>query len=144
MKKDTAMVRLTERAVQKVNEIRAAEGVAAELALRVQVVGGGCSGFRYDLFFDEATSALDNRSQAAVSENLERLQATRIVIAHRLSTIMNADRIYVLDGGSIVQAGSYGELMRQEGLFAQMARRQLIGERREERGLIVRSGSIHG
>ncbi|HEY3353850.1 MAG TPA: iron-sulfur cluster insertion protein ErpA [Polyangia bacterium] len=50
------MLRLTERAVLKVNEIRAAEGVAAELALRVQVVGGGCSGFRYDLFFDEATA----------------------------------------------------------------------------------------
>jgi iron-sulfur cluster insertion protein len=49
------MVRLTEKAAQKVNEIRAAEGVAPNLALRLQVVGGGCSGFRYDLYFDEAT-----------------------------------------------------------------------------------------
>jgi iron-sulfur cluster assembly accessory protein len=47
------MVTLTEKAAQKVNEIRAAEGVAEGLALRVQVAGGGCSGFRYDLYFDE-------------------------------------------------------------------------------------------
>jgi iron-sulfur cluster assembly accessory protein len=48
------MVTLTPRAVDKVKEIQAAEGITAEMALRVQVVGGGCAGFRYDLFFDEA------------------------------------------------------------------------------------------
>src|SRR5262249_22224890 len=47
------------------------------------------------LLFDEATSALDNKTQAAVSESLRLLRATRIVIAHRLSTIVHADRIYV-------------------------------------------------
>jgi ATP-binding cassette subfamily C protein len=77
------------------------------------------------LFFDEATSALDNRTQAIVSESLERLRATRVVIAHRLSTILNADQIYVMQGGRVVQHGTYRELVEQEGLFAELARRQL-------------------
>ncbi|HEY1110764.1 MAG TPA: NHLP bacteriocin export ABC transporter permease/ATPase subunit [Opitutaceae bacterium] len=77
------------------------------------------------LLFDEATSALDNRTQAVVSESLERLQATRIVIAHRLSTIVRADRIYVVDGGRIVQTGTYAELMSQPGLFRELAVRPL-------------------
>lgn len=76
------------------------------------------------LLFDEATSALDNRTQAVVSENLERLQVTRIVIAHRLSTIRNADRIYVLHKGQIMQQGSFAELGSQEGIFANLMRRQ--------------------
>lgn len=77
------------------------------------------------VFFDEATSALDNQSQAIVSASLEQLKATRVVIAHRLSTIMNADRIYVLDKGKLVQSGTYEELMAQHGLFAELAKRQL-------------------
>jgi NHLM bacteriocin system ABC transporter ATP-binding protein len=77
------------------------------------------------IFFDEATSALDNRTQAIVSESLEKLQATRIVIAHRLSTIMNADRIYVFDKGMIVQTGTYDELLNVPGLFADLSKRQL-------------------
>jgi NHLM bacteriocin system ABC transporter ATP-binding protein len=78
------------------------------------------------LFFDEATSALDNRTQEIVSHSLERLKATRIVVAHRLSTIRNADRIHVLQSGSIVETGSYDELMALDGVFAQLARRQLV------------------
>ncbi len=77
------------------------------------------------LFFDEATSALDNRTQAIVSESLDNLQATRVVVAHRLSTVMNADRIYVLHNGRIVQNGTYEELINKEGLFAKLAKRQL-------------------
>jgi ATP-binding cassette subfamily C protein len=77
------------------------------------------------LLFDEATSALDNRTQAHVSESLERLKTTRVVIAHRLSTVVNADRIYVMEQGKIVQAGTYGELMAQEGPFAELASRQI-------------------
>jgi ATP-binding cassette subfamily C protein len=77
------------------------------------------------LFFDEATSALDNRTQAFVSESLERLHVTRVVVAHRLSTIVNADRILVLDDGKIVQRGTYDELMKEGGLFAELAKRQL-------------------
>jgi NHLM bacteriocin system ABC transporter ATP-binding protein len=77
------------------------------------------------IFFDEATSALDNRTQAVVSQSLERLQATRIVIAHRLSTIVNADRIYVFENGKIVQQGNYQTLIDQPGPFAELAKRQL-------------------
>jgi ATP-binding cassette subfamily C protein len=77
------------------------------------------------LFFDEATSALDNVTQAAVSESLERLRVTRVVIAHRLSTIRHADKIVVLDRGHIAQAGRFEELMKQEGPFFALARRQM-------------------
>ena len=77
------------------------------------------------VFFDEATSALDNRTQAIVSESLERLNTTRIVIAHRLSTIVNATRLYVMERGRIVQAGTYDELIGREGPFAALARRQM-------------------
>ncbi|HEX6042399.1 NHLP bacteriocin export ABC transporter permease/ATPase subunit, partial [Longimicrobium sp.] len=77
------------------------------------------------LLMDEATSALDNRTQAIVSESLDRLRATRVVIAHRLSTILHADRIHVLVAGEIVESGSYDELMALDGVFAAMARRQL-------------------
>ncbi|MHC4218086.1 MAG: NHLP bacteriocin export ABC transporter permease/ATPase subunit [Planctomycetota bacterium] len=77
------------------------------------------------VFFDEATSALDNPTQAVVTESLDRLRATRIVIAHRLSTILNADRIFVLDQGRIVQTGNYEQLVNQPGLFHELVRRQL-------------------
>lgn len=77
------------------------------------------------VLFDEATSALDNRTQQIVSQSLERLKSTRIVIAHRLSTIQNADRIYVLEAGRVVEAGTYQELIRQGGPFARLAERQI-------------------
>ncbi len=77
------------------------------------------------MLLDEATSALDNRTQSQVTESMERMQATRIVIAHRLSTIIRADRICMLDQGQIAEIGSYEELMEMNGLFAQLARRQL-------------------
>jgi ATP-binding cassette subfamily C protein len=77
------------------------------------------------LLMDEATSALDNRSQEIVSESLDRIHATRIVIAHRLSTIVNADRILVLSQGAIAEQGTYDELMKKDGLFADLARRQI-------------------
>jgi NHLM bacteriocin system ABC transporter ATP-binding protein len=77
------------------------------------------------VIFDEATSALDNRTQAIVSESLDRVSCTRIVIAHRLSTIVQADRIYVLADGVIKEQGTYKELMKVGGLFADLARRQL-------------------
>ena len=77
------------------------------------------------LLFDEATSALDNQTQSIVSRSLEQLNATRIVIAHRLSTIINADQIYVFDHGRIVQSGTYEELIAREGLFRDLAQRQI-------------------
>jgi NHLM bacteriocin system ABC transporter ATP-binding protein len=77
------------------------------------------------IFFDEATSALDNETQRTVTDSLDAMQSTRIVIAHRLSTIINADRIFVLMNGEMVQSGSYAELMNQPGPFAELAKRQL-------------------
>ena len=75
---------------------------------------------------DEATSALDSVTQAHVMESFENLQVTRVVIAHRLSTIRHADHIVVLDGGKIVQEGSYDELAAVPGLFQNMVRRQTL------------------
>jgi ATP-binding cassette subfamily C protein len=76
------------------------------------------------LLFDEATSALDSRTQAIVSESLERMNVTRLVIAHRLSTIRQADRIYVLDAGQVMQHGTFDALMAEGGLFARLMTRQ--------------------
>lgn len=78
------------------------------------------------LFFDEATSALDNATQEIVSKSLEELNTTRVIIAHRLSTIVNADRIYVMQSGRVVQTGTYSELLQKPGLFAELARRQIV------------------
>ena len=77
------------------------------------------------IYFDEATSALDNKTQAVVSQSLEQLEATRIVIAHRLSTVKNADLIVVLEAGAIKEQGTYEELMQNDSLFAQLAKRQI-------------------
>lgn len=77
------------------------------------------------IIFDEATSALDNQTQAIITESLNKSQATRIVIAHRLSTIKDVDKIFVFDQGKLVQAGSYEELMAVEGLFKELAERQI-------------------
>lgn len=77
------------------------------------------------LFFDEATSALDNAAQNVVAESLKNLKATRIVVAHRLSTIIDADKIIVLDAGKIVETGTYEELIKNNGLFAALAKRQI-------------------
>jgi NHLM bacteriocin system ABC transporter ATP-binding protein len=77
------------------------------------------------LLMDEATSALDNQTQAIVVRNLESLRATRIVIAHRLSTIVRADRIFVVDKGTVVQQGTHEELFNQKGVFRDLVSRQL-------------------
>ena len=78
------------------------------------------------LIFDEATSALDNITQRQVSDALDKLKCTRIVVAHRLSTIRNCDRIIVLDGGRIVEDGTYEELIGNNGFFAELVRRQQL------------------
>ncbi len=77
------------------------------------------------IIFDEATSALDNEVQSIVMTSLDELNNTRIVIAHRLSTIVNADRIYVMDQGRVMESGNYQELMDRNGLFHEMAIRQI-------------------
>jgi NHLM bacteriocin system ABC transporter ATP-binding protein len=74
---------------------------------------------------DEATSALDNITQTIVSRSLDGFSATRIVVAHRLSTIVNADHVIVLDKGKVIQSGSYRQLLETDGLFRELAKRQL-------------------
>ena len=79
------------------------------------------------LLLDEATSALDSESERQVQESLSRLMKgrTTIVIAHRLSTVVDADRIYVLEKGRVVQAGSHAELLAADGLYANLYRHNL-------------------
>ncbi len=77
------------------------------------------------LLLDEATNWLDNDSQSRIMANLERLSSTRIVIAHRLSTLRQADRIFVMQKGRVVQAGSFSDLVATEGVFQDLVRRQM-------------------
>jgi subfamily B ATP-binding cassette protein MsbA len=78
------------------------------------------------LLLDEATSALDTESEAQVQAALKRLMAgrTTLLIAHRLSTVRNADRIYVIDKGRIVETGDHASLMKARGLYARLANSQ--------------------
>jgi len=78
------------------------------------------------LIFDEATSALDSRTEAAIQETLSAVSSRRtaIVIAHRLSTIVEADQIVVLDQGRVAERGTHAQLLRKNGLYADMWARQ--------------------
>ena len=78
------------------------------------------------LILDEATSALDSHNEAAIQEALETVMQNRtsLVIAHRLSTIVNADIIFVVDGGRIVESGSHAVLLARNGPYARLYRRQ--------------------
>jgi ATP-binding cassette, subfamily B, bacterial len=85
------------------------------------------------LVFDEATSSLDSLTEEEIGATIRDVATSQdvitILIAHRLSTIMHADRIFVLERGRVVEAGSHAELLEQKGLYYAMWRQQ-IGERR--------------
>ena len=69
--------------------------------------------------FDEATSALDNVSQSIILDNIKKFlkNKTVIVIAHRLSTVKNADKIYVIEKGEVVEEGSHEELILNKDVY---------------------------
>ncbi len=78
------------------------------------------------LLLDEATSALDTRTEQEILATLHAVSSgrTSLSIAHRLSTIADADRILVLDQGKLAESGTHGELLRRDGLYAEMWNRQ--------------------
>ncbi len=71
------------------------------------------------ILFDEATSALDNETQASIQESIKNMKGdyTIVIVAHRLSTIIDADRIYVLDDGAIIEEGTHKELMKKSKVY---------------------------
>jgi ATP-binding cassette subfamily B protein len=109
-------------------------GYAAEVAERGQNLSGGqrqrlalARAFLKDppiLILDEGTSALDTISERRVQQALAeaRQDRTVILVAHRLSTLLDADRILVFDAGRIAEVGTYGELVRHNGVFAELVR----------------------
>jgi ATP-binding cassette subfamily B protein len=80
------------------------------------------------LILDEATSSLDSHSERLIQQAIDAIakDTTVIIIAHRLSTVANADYIYVLDKGSIVEEGTYVELAQKDGYFSRMIKSQAL------------------
>lgn len=78
------------------------------------------------LFLDEATSALDSSNQAKIQDYLRTQRITQLIIAHRLSTLRYTDKIFVLQGGDIIQQGSFDTLVKTPGYFAELARLQFL------------------
>jgi len=78
------------------------------------------------LVLDEATASLDSKAEAEVQAAIDRLEQGRTVlcVAHRLSTLRQMDKIIVLDQGRVVESGSFEELLKKDGAFAEMARKQ--------------------
>jgi len=86
------------------------------------------------LILDDAMSSVDTHTEAEILKHLQTVMQgrTTIIISHRCSTVKNLDHIMVLDEGRIVEEGTHGTLLYEGGLYAEMYRRQLIGEELEE------------
>jgi subfamily B ATP-binding cassette protein MsbA len=91
------------------------------------------------LILDEPSAGLDAESEKLVFDALDKLMEgkTSIVIAHRLATVRRADKIFVIDGGRVVEQGTHEELLRQSGLYARLYELQFRGEEEEQREMVM-------
>ena len=83
------------------------------------------------MLLDEATSSLDSGSEKDIQKSLKKLMKnkTTLVIAHRLSTILDADLIYVIDNGKVLEKGNHKTLMRKKGLYSKLYKLQFAGQK---------------
>ncbi|MEM9480578.1 MAG: ABC transporter ATP-binding protein [Verrucomicrobiota bacterium] len=90
------------------------------------------------LLLDEATASVDNETEKLIQQALERLMSDRtcIVIAHRLSTVRNADKIYVLRNGEVIEEGPHATLMALDGEYARLSNRAIFDEVEEDMAIL--------